>query len=622
MNNASIVWSEAKQQRLFEEITGYWQADTCEIAQCPDFEHGTAVKRTLRFTCISPALNAEIKYACSQKIKNKEWSRTSILDLSFRIHRLIKWLNGLKPMPRSLIEHSLQSLEMSFRSYLAEAGKFHLTTVTWLDRSQRLRHFSYDSQYITVLRQLYALIEDYYDDRPVYEKDIWDLKKLNVPSNASMPIWALKFKNISQPWLRQSAKKFMKHSLSTRYANTCRHILSAIDRFSAFAGQYDGSLQAAGLTRSLMVDYVGYLSATGLSAQTRANFLVNLRTFIETCSQLAIAGFPIERIIYDEDLPKIPKSLPRFIPQDVLDQLFRHLDQWDLQWQRMILVLYECGLRVGELLTLPLDCLYQDSEGDWFLHYYQWKLKQAHTQPVSREVAAVVQTQQEEVRKKWGDKVEILFPNAKGTPIVQTYFRQVINAFAYQNNICDASGRLWRFQPHQFRHSFATRLINNGVPQHIVQRLMGHRSPEMTNRYAHIHDATLKEEYAKALSGRKLVDISGQVIAGGVPEETADLQWLKKHVDTRTLSNGWCGIPIALGPCPHPNACLTCPHFRTDRTHLATHEKQLSETVKMIQISQERGWTVQADNNEQVATNLRNIITALKESTDDTSAKC
>jgi len=233
----------------------------------------------------------------------------------------------------------------------------------------------------------------------------------------------------------------------------------------------------------------------------------------------------------------------------------------------MILVLYECGLRVGELLTLPLDCLYQDPEGDWFLHYYQWKLKQAHTQPVSREVAAIVQAQQEEVRKKWGDKVEILFPNAKGAPIVQTYFRQVINAFAYQNNIRDASGRLWRFQPHQFRHSFATRLINNRVPQHIVQRLMGHKSPEMTSRYAHIHDTTLKEEYAKALNGRKLVDISGQVIAERVPEGIADLQWLKKHVDTRTLPNGWCGIPIALGPCPHPNACLTCSHFRTDRTH-------------------------------------------------------
>jgi integrase len=622
MNNANITWSEAKQQRLFEEITGYWQTNIWNLAQCPDFEPGKAPKRTLRFTCASLALNAEIKYACSQKIKNKEWSQTSILDLSFRIHRLIKWLNELKPAPRSLIEYSLQSLEMSFRSHLIAEGKVHLTTTTWLDKSQTPRHFRYDNQYITVLRQLYTLVEEYYDDRPEYEKDVWDLRRLNIPSNGSKSIYLLTFNSISQPWLRQAAKKFMKHSLSIRTADTCRHILSAIDRFSAFAGQYDSSLQVAGLTRSLLVDYIGYLSAAGLSAQTRANFLVSLRTFVETCSQLAIVGFPKERIIYDDDFPKIPKSLPRFIPQEILDQLFQHLDKWGLQWQRMILVLYECGVRVSELLTLPLDCLHQDPEGDWFLHYYQWKLKQPHTQPVSREVAAVIQSQQEEVRQKWEDKIKILFPGAKGTPIAQTYFRQVINAFAYRNNIRDASGRLWRFQPHQFRHSFATRLINKGVPQHIVQRLMGHKSPEMTSRYAHIHDATLKEEYTKALNGRKLVDISGQVIAERVPEGIADLQWLKKHVDARTLSNGWCGIPIALGPCPHPNACLTCPHFRTDRTYLATHEKQLSETVKIIQISQERGWTVQAENNGQVATNLRNIISALKDATDDTSTEC
>src|SRR5262249_43800031 len=175
MNNANIIWSEAKQQRLFEEITGYWRADIWNLAQCPDFEPGKTAGKKLRFTCTSPGLNAEIKYACSQKIKNKEWSRASFGDLSFRIHRLIKWLNGLKPTPRSLIEHSLRSLEMSFRSHLVAEGKFHLITVTWLDKSQRPRHFSHDGQYITVLRQLYALIEEYYDDRPEYEKDVWDL---------------------------------------------------------------------------------------------------------------------------------------------------------------------------------------------------------------------------------------------------------------------------------------------------------------------------------------------------------------------------------------------------------------------------------------------------------------
>ncbi|MEN8447229.1 MAG: tyrosine-type recombinase/integrase [Cyanobacteria bacterium J06555_13] len=34
----------------------------------------------------------------------------------------------------------------------------------------------------------------------------------------------------------------------------------------------------------------------------------------------------------------------------------------------------------------------------------------------------------------------------------------------------DESGKLWHFQTHQFRHTLGTRMINNGVPRHIIQR--------------------------------------------------------------------------------------------------------------------------------------------------------
>lgn len=36
-------------------------------------------------------------------------------------------------------------------------------------------------------------------------------------------------------------------------------------------------------------------------------------------------------------------------------------------------------------------------------------------------------------------------------------------------------------------------MINNGVPQHTVQKFLGHESPEMTSRYTHIFDETLKK---------------------------------------------------------------------------------------------------------------------------------
>ena len=81
-------------------------------------------------------------------------------------------------------------------------------------------------------------------------------------------------------------------------------------------------------------------------------------------------------------------------------------------------------------------------------------------------------------------------------------FNKYLNSFAKEKNICDSSGNVWRFQPHQFRHTVGTNMINNGVPQHIVQRYLGHESPEMTMVYAHIHDQTLRKEIEKYYENR------------------------------------------------------------------------------------------------------------------------
>ena len=59
------------------------------------------------------------------------------------------------------------------------------------------------------------------------------------------------------------------------------------------------------------------------------------------------------------------------------------------------------------------------------------------------------------------------------------------------------AGRLFHFEAHQFRHTVGTRLVNRGYPHHLIQRYLGHESPDMTSVYAHLHDATLKREFAR-----------------------------------------------------------------------------------------------------------------------------
>ncbi len=164
---------------------------------------------------------------------------------------------------------------------------------------------------------------------------------------------------------------------------------------------------------------------------------------------------------------------------------------------------------------------------------------------------------------------------------------------AYDHDIRDASGKLFRFQAHQFRHTVGTRLINLGVPHHIIQR----KGPEMTSRYAHIHDSTMKDKLSEYLKGT-LIDVTGKVVLEDGMNDSADLQWFTRSVLAQALTNGYCAIPIVPGPCPHPNACLNCAHFRTDAMFLEVHRAELHETERVIAKADANGWCEQSEMNE------------------------
>ena len=315
-------------------------------------------------------------------------------------------------------------------------------------------------------------------------------------------------------------------------------------------------------------------------------------------------------MIFDEEIPRPPRLQPRYIPAAVLNQLNSHLGNLKAPWMQMVLILQECGMRISELLQLPLDCLTQDTRGTFYLQYLQGKMKREHTIPVSQEIARVVQEQLQVVRTA-GNATTLLFPSSKGGVIKQQSFARRINRLAYDHQIRDANGKLFRFQSHQFRHTVGTRMINLGVPHHFIQRYLGHLGPEMTNRYAHIHDTTMREKLSEYLQGT-LVDVTGKVVQEDGPLDTSDLRWFTRNVLAQALTNGYCAIPVIAGPCPHPNACLNCAHFRTDVSFVAVHKAELEETARLIAKANANGWTRQVEMNEQKRNNLVNIITSLE----------
>jgi integrase len=380
---------------------------------------------------------------------------------------------------------------MSLRSYLVERGNWITAKQTYLDSSLQLRTYTQEDHCVNLLRQVYQVLEKAYDDRPEFERDVWDLRKFGARLNRSQSDYTLNFASISQPWLRQAAKCCMRYELSFHTASGCGGRLCAIKAFSRFLRKKCPTAKASDINRAMMVEYMAFLATSDLKETTRAGYLITLRTFFEWCTRENWAPVFDGRLIYDDDLPGSNKVQPRFIPQEVVMQLNQHLEALPAPMMRMVLILQECGMRISELCQMPIDCLMQDASGDWFLRYYQAKMYKEHSIPLAREIVAVIQEQQVVTRQRWGTSMTYLFPNEEGTPTQRQTFVRALNRLAYEKNICDATGKPYHLQSHQFRHTVGTRMINNGVPQHIVQRYLGHESPTMTARYAFIHDQTM-----------------------------------------------------------------------------------------------------------------------------------
>jgi len=149
------------------------------------------------------------------------------------------------------------------------------------------------------------------------------------------------------------------------------------------------------------------------------------------------------------------------------------------------------------------------------------------------------------------------------------------------------------------------------VPQHVIQRLLGHASPEMTATYARLHDTTLREEMERYWRSR--VDVEGRLLGFDPEAPTADAEWLKHNLArvADTLPNGYCGRPPQQD-CPHPNACLTCPDFQTTVQFLPVHRRQAEATRELIDAAETAGHERLAANHRRVLVNLDKIIPALE----------
>lgn len=488
----------------------------------------------------------------------------------------------------------------------------------WKDPTRTIALVRYAYRHLTDLAGI--------DLETEYASDVWVAARLGI--HVTRTPHQIRFDGIVQPWMRTAAKRWCRFRLgSGKTFGTVQVDVRAVEWFSRFLAERHRAVgNETTITRDVLEHYLVWLIASPLVAHTTSTYVTCLRTFLDTCRRHRwLPALAATATLYNDDLPRRPRPLPRFITEFVMHQLEHpaNLDRLpDSTTRALIVVLIETGLRANDACTLAFNPIVHDSAGSPCLRYFNAKMAAEQLVPLTTAATEAVHAQQAHVRTIWPAGPPVLFPAAHSNPdgirpFSYATLRERLARWQDLIDVRDDAGQRTRVTAHQFRHTFGTRLINQGVPQHVIQRLLGHATPEMTARYAILHDTTIRRAFDEYCQRR--VDIHGERINYDPAAPTADAEFVKHNLSRvqAGLPNGYCGRPPQQD-CPHPNACLTCPDFQTTPVFLDVHRRQRDDTRKLIAAAETDGRVRLAANHRQVLDNLDRVISALETIEKDT----
>ncbi|MBQ3878568.1 MAG: tyrosine recombinase XerD [Prevotella sp.] len=187
--------------------------------------------------------------------------------------------------------------------------------------------------------------------------------------------------------------------------------------------------------------------------------------------------------------PVLGEHLPEFLTPQEVDQLEDSIDLSVPEGHRnraIIEVLFSCGLRVSELVSLRWSQLYADEK---YLRIVG-KGSKERLVPISDRALHEIDNYlpwRQQLKIKPGEE-DYVFLNRRGAHLTRTMILIMLKRQAQEAGITKT------ISPHTLRHSFATALLEGGADLRVIQALLGHESIGTTEIYTHISMQTLRRE--------------------------------------------------------------------------------------------------------------------------------
>jgi site-specific recombinase XerD len=168
--------------------------------------------------------------------------------------------------------------------------------------------------------------------------------------------------------------------------------------------------------------------------------------------------------------PLKEKTLPIVLSSEEVKKILTVLE--NLKHRAMLMLVYSAGLRVGELITMKMDCI--DSKR-MQVRVVQSKGKKDRYTLLAPKTLEVLR----HYFKKYKPKI-YLFEGEEGMPYSARSAQNVLKMASRKAGITKA------ISIHTLRHSFATHLLENGTDLRYIQSLLGHESSKTTEIYTHV----------------------------------------------------------------------------------------------------------------------------------------
>jgi len=273
-----------------------------------------------------------------------------------------------------------------------------------------------------------------------------------------------------------------------RYApGTLRAIPYTVTGFLRALPPARHTIVAADLTETTPQDIAVFLTvgqAAGLAPSTlNTKLSILAKVFAHLCDEDLMRQQPVR---WRQHHLMVPQGLPKAIPDADLVAFFQVIDS--LRDRLLFLLMLRCGLRVSEACALPWEAV--DLQAGT-VRIDRGKGQVDRLVYISADVTQAFQRWQ---RHRTPGVYVFPSPQRRRPHL----FRSMVNLL--MNQYLAAAGLTTHYSPHCLRHTFATHLLNAGVPLEVLKELMGHQSLQQTLRYTQLYETTKRQQYDQAMA--------------------------------------------------------------------------------------------------------------------------